>query len=82
MKIVVDKEGKDAINQLCDVALKQGGIRNLDPITEILSSTVEKVPFEDHGKKLDLKKEQDPALKEETEGKILKDQKLNEDKDK
>jgi hypothetical protein len=38
MLIKVDAEGKEAIKQLCDVALKFGGINNLDAINVIMSS--------------------------------------------
>ena len=38
MNIKADKEGKEAITQLCDVALKTGGIQNLAPITNILKA--------------------------------------------
>lgn len=40
MKIIVDQEGKSAIHQLCDIALKNGGINNLNQINKILGSTV------------------------------------------
>jgi len=36
MKIIVDKEGRSMIEQMCDVALKTGGIRNLSPVIMIL----------------------------------------------
>ncbi len=39
MIIVVDKEGKSVIEQLCDVGLKQAGIGNLNQINLILRST-------------------------------------------
>ncbi len=38
MKIKVDKEGKDTIIQLCDVALKSGGIKNVAAINVVLTS--------------------------------------------
>ena len=38
MIIEADEKGKDAINRLADVALKSGGIQNLDAINQILSS--------------------------------------------
>lgn len=38
MKILCDKKGKEAILQLCDVALKTGGLRNMQRISEILKS--------------------------------------------
>lgn len=44
MKITVDKEGRAAINQLCDVALKAGGLQNLNGITNVLSSVIEELP--------------------------------------
>jgi len=36
MKIIVDKEGRSIIEQMCDVALKTGGIRNLNPVIMVL----------------------------------------------
>jgi len=36
MKIIVDKEGRSMIEQMCDVALKTGGIRNLNPVIMVL----------------------------------------------
>ena len=36
MKIIVDKEGRSMIEQMCDVALKTGGIRNLKPVIMVL----------------------------------------------
>lgn len=38
MKIKVDKRGQEAIQQLCDIALKSGGIQNLNGINTILVS--------------------------------------------
>ncbi len=38
MKIKVDKEGMNAIQQMVDIVLKQGGIKNLNAINEILAS--------------------------------------------
>lgn len=38
MIINVDKEGRNAIQQLVDIALKQGGIQNLNPANLILGS--------------------------------------------
>ncbi len=38
MKILTDEEGKKVITQLCDIALKQGGVQNLNPISVILNS--------------------------------------------
>lgn len=43
MIIRVDEEGKQAVTELCDAALKVGGIRNLHPVTNILRS-VEMLP--------------------------------------
>lgn len=37
MQIEADKEGADLIRQLCDVALKSGGLANLAGITQILA---------------------------------------------
>lgn len=38
MIIQVDKEGKAVIEQLCDIALKQGGVNNLNQVNAILKS--------------------------------------------
>lgn len=38
MKISVDKEGQIAIQELCDVALKSGGMANLPRVGQILAS--------------------------------------------
>jgi len=46
MIIKVDAEGKKAIDGLCDVALKTGGIQNLAAITGILTS-VRMIPEEE-----------------------------------
>lgn len=38
MKIIVDKDGKDIITQLCDIALKVGGLQNMPAVNVILAS--------------------------------------------
>ncbi len=38
MEIKADQEGIEAITKLCDVALKTGGIQNMNPVSVILSS--------------------------------------------
>ena len=38
MILNVDKEGKHVIEQLCDIALKQGGIQNLNQVNFVLKS--------------------------------------------
>lgn len=38
MKFIVDKEAKQALTQLCDMALKQGGLQNLQAIQAVLTS--------------------------------------------
>jgi hypothetical protein len=43
MKITADEEGKEAIRQLCDVALRSGGLKNLAPITQVLKATLDDV---------------------------------------
>lgn len=42
MEIVVDKEGREAVMQLLDVALKTGGIQNLPAIQIILNAIKDK----------------------------------------
>lgn len=37
MKIIVDKEAKSILTQMCDVMLKAGGIRNLIPVQRVLA---------------------------------------------
>ena len=53
MIIQVDKEGENIIQQLCDVALKQGGIKNLNAINKTLSSlkVIEEPKLEDKNNK-------------------------------
>lgn len=55
MIIKVDKKGEDVIQQLCDLALKQGGIQNLNSVNTILN-TMEVIP-EPEPKKSDKPKE-------------------------
>ena len=38
MIIQVDQEGKNVIEQFCDIALKQGGIQNLNQINLVLET--------------------------------------------
>ena len=38
MIIQVDKDGESAVQQLCDIALKQGGLQNFNQINKILNS--------------------------------------------
>ena len=38
MKIIVDKQGKDAIMQLLDIAPKQGGLQNFNAVNVIKNS--------------------------------------------
>jgi len=38
MKIIVDKEGAQALGGLLDLALKQGGMTNLDAVNVVRSS--------------------------------------------
>lgn len=38
MKIIVDKEGRTAIQWSCDQALRIGGVNNLNSVNAILSS--------------------------------------------
>lgn len=40
MIIQVDKEGKSVIEQFCDIALKNGGLQNLNQINLVLSTMV------------------------------------------
>ena len=46
MIIQVDDEGKNAVTQLCDIALKQGGIQIVQGVVKILA-TVKQLPFEE-----------------------------------
>lgn len=38
MKIVVDTDGKQAVEKMCDICLRTGGLNNLQPILQILNS--------------------------------------------
>jgi len=38
MIIKADKEGKDILVQLCDIALKTGGLQNMNAVQGILNS--------------------------------------------
>lgn len=38
MVINTDEDGKQALIQLCDIALKSGGLQNLQGITQILNA--------------------------------------------
>ena len=38
MKILCDEDGKNVIVSLCDIALKSGGIKNLEAINAILGT--------------------------------------------
>jgi len=44
MKFIVDKEARDALQGLCDIALKSGGIQNLSAVQIILASIQEEDP--------------------------------------
>ena len=46
MILQVDEEGKTAVTQLCDIALKQGGIQVIQGIVKILAA-VKQLPFEE-----------------------------------
>jgi len=48
MVIQVDQEGMAALSQLCDIALKSAGLKNLDQINVILGSTVQINNFPKH----------------------------------
>ena len=38
MKIMADDEGKKVLHQLCDLALKMGGLNNMQAVNTILNS--------------------------------------------
>jgi len=44
MKFIVDKEAKEALQDLCDIALKTRGIQNLSAVQIILASIQEEEP--------------------------------------
>lgn len=48
MKIKVDAEGKQAIESLCDLALRQGGLQNMQGVQQVLGSV--EIIQEDDGK--------------------------------
>ena len=37
MRIIVDKEAKQIVTQLCDIALKMGGLSNVQTVTMVLN---------------------------------------------
>lgn len=41
MKFIVDKEAQEALLQLCDIALKQGGLGNFNSIQKVIESVEE-----------------------------------------
>jgi hypothetical protein len=49
MKIIVDEAGKKAIDSLCDVTLKAGGVSNLTFVIEVLQSAVLEETVKDIG---------------------------------
>lgn len=38
MKIIADKEGRKKVEELCDLALRGGGLQNLKEVNKILES--------------------------------------------
>ncbi len=52
MKIMADKEGKQRIEQLCDVALKAGGLQNRLGINRVMDciELIKEKPKKDKGK--------------------------------
>ncbi len=38
MKILTDKEGAEFIRELCSLALKAGGIQNLESVSKMINS--------------------------------------------
>lgn len=38
MKIIVDEQGKQMLQQMCDVALKAGGLQNMQAVLSVLNS--------------------------------------------
>jgi len=57
MKIEADKEGAIAIRQLCDVALRAGGLTNMQGVTQILNGLKEsKEPEQVDKKGIDIDK--------------------------
>ena len=38
MKIIVDNEGREALNQLLDIALKQGGLGAFNGVVQIMQA--------------------------------------------
>ena len=45
MVIQTDEEGKKAVIQLCDIALRQGGVQVMQGVTTVLGS-IKVLPFE------------------------------------
>ena len=57
VKIQTDKEGWEAIQQLCNIALKVGGLDNMPAVTTILQA-VKEIPKEKSESKGDTTKQE------------------------
>lgn len=57
MILQTDKEGKAAVIQLCDIALKQGGLQIMQGVTQILGA-IKELPPESQDEGDDSDKEQ------------------------
>jgi len=44
MKIIADQEARTVIEQMCDLSLKQGGLRNMQAVLSVLQSIEELDP--------------------------------------
>lgn len=82
MKILVDREGRKAVRQLCDIALKSAGMQNLNPVNMILRSVtmlpgpeVEEQPRPKSPEEKDVKEEsKTPDEKIDKESEVAKEE--------
>lgn len=55
MIIIVDKEGRNLIQQMCDLSLKTGGIQNLQGVLSVLNT------MKDYGEPVVATEETEPV---------------------
>ena len=68
MVIQVDQEGRSAIQQLCDIALKSAGVQNLNPVNKILRSVV-LLPIPE-GIKQEINQSESPEKEDKAESQV------------
>ena len=82
MIIQVDQEGRSAIQQLCDIALKSAGVQNLNPVNTILRSVMLLPIPEDVKQETNRPKSPEKEDKTESQAKVEKPEELEEEKPK